>query len=398
MSTTTGTASHRTVAAEALRAIRAGTEPVVELLEGAPDGAVPRFRYATGGYVLDDAYAPHAWATFQWTGFLGGRLWLLADALGDERLRAAAGRLASTVGTTLAAGPPRFSAAGSDLFYAVCLGARATGDAHLADLGLAGARRYAENVDRRLGVYFQVQGTDRAVIDTGLNLLPAYWSGDRELVDVALGHHHRLLDAGIVREDGAAHQAVAFDPETGAPARRWSMQGHAEDAVWARGQAWAIHGHVNAYEASGQERFLDVARRAGRWFVDHLPEDRVPFYDGEDPAVPHVPRDSCAAAIACCALMRLARLDPSSATWADPAADAVLDALLADHLSPGGVLLHSSWGRLPDDKAGAGFSRFPQEDVMPYGNYWIVEALWRRLHEDWSLLALDPGSSQAARA
>lgn len=399
--TTVGTdkaTTRQAAAVRALHAIRAGTEPVVELLEAAPEGAVPRFRYATGAYVLDDAYAPHAWATFQWTGFLGGRLWLLADALGDDRLRDAGRRLASTVAANLAAGPPRFSAAGSDLFYAVCLGARVTGDERLAELGLAGARQYALNVDPELGVYFQVEGTGRAVIDTGLNLLPAFWSGDPELVTIALGHHHRLLDAGIVRDDGAAFQAVSFDDETGAPARRWSMQGHAEDAVWARGQAWAIHGHVNAYEASGEDRFLDVARRAGRWFVEHLPEDHVPFYDGGDPDVPHVPRDSCAAAIACCALMRLARLDPTSAAWADPAADAILDALLHDHLSPGGVLLHSSWGRLPDDKAGAGFSRFPQEDVMPYGNYWIVEALWRRLHEDWSLLALDRRSSQAVRA
>jgi hypothetical protein len=27
---------------------------------------------------------------------------------------------------------------------------------------------------------------------------------------------------------------------------------------------------------------------------------------------------------------------------------------------------------------------------MPYGNYWIVEAAYRHLHPDWSVLALGP--------
>jgi hypothetical protein len=31
--------------------------------------------------------------------------------------------------------------------------------------------------------------------------------------------------------------------------------------------------------------------------------------------------------------------------------------------------------------------RFPQEDVMPYGNYWIAECLFREMSEDWSVLS-----------
>lgn len=377
-----------THAERAFAGIRAGIEPVVELIEHAPSGSVPRFKYTTGGYALDDEYLPDAWATFQWTGFLAGRLWLVADHFNDDRVRTAAERLATTVAAKLAAAPPRFSAAGSDLFYAVCLGARVTGNPTLAQAGLAGARQFARNFGEHLGVFFQVAGTNRAVIDTGLNLLPAYWSRDPDLVEIALTHHRTLLDAGIVRADGSAFQAVEFDGATGTPARRYTMQGHRNDSTWARGQAWAIHGHINAFEATGDETFLDIARRAARWFADHRPKDGVPYYDFDDPAAPDVPRDSCAAAIAACGFLKLAQLDPPSAAWAKPAADDILDTLLEDYLSPGGVLLHSSWGRLPLDKAGAGFSRFPLEDVMPYGNYWIVEALWRRLHADWSLLSL----------
>ncbi|TAJ85504.1 MAG: hypothetical protein EPO41_26180 [Reyranella sp.] len=33
--------------------------------------------------------------------------------------------------------------------------------------------------------------------------------------------------------------------------------------------------------------------------------------------------------------------------------------------------------------------RFPQEDVVPYDNYWIAECLYRELSDDWSALALN---------
>jgi hypothetical protein len=32
--------------------------------------------------------------------------------------------------------------------------------------------------------------------------------------------------------------------------------------------------------------------------------------------------------------------------------------------------------------------RFPQEDVMPYGNYFTTELLYRELTDDWSAFAL----------
>lgn len=380
------------LAQQALEDVRLGLEPVLRLIENSPVDAVPGFKYTTGGYRACEAYLPHDWSTFQWVGFLAGRLWLVADHFDDARVRAAAKKLADVVAGSLSKEPPRFSAAGSDLFYASCLGARLTGDEELAKSALEATRNYRRNFDERLGVFFQVVGVNRAVIDTGLNLLPFYWSAavDPELASIARRHSSNLLKYGIVREDGSAYQAIEFDLESGQPARRYSMQGYKDTTTWARGQSWAMHNYVNVYEATGDPRFLDVARKVCRWYVDHLPLDHVPFYDFADPDAPAVPRDSCSATIASNALLRLARLDDESATWASAAADSLVGELFTNYLSPGGVLLHSSWGRLPPEKAGAGFSRFPLEDVMPYGNYWIVEAAYRYLHADWSALQLDP--------
>ncbi|WP_460464388.1 hypothetical protein [Arthrobacter pigmenti] len=379
-------------ALQALEDVYRGLDPVLNLIEKAPPGSVPAFSYRTGRYSSQPSYLPHAWASFQWVGFLTARLWLVAEHFDDDRVRAAAAQLASTVAHKLASEPPRFSAAGNDLFYASCLGTRLHGDEELAETIMRAVERYAENFDHERRVFFQVVGVNRAVIDTGMNLLPFYWAAQRapKLRDIAVAHNTAMLDYGVVREDGSVYQAIEFNPNTGQPARRYSMQGYRDDTTWARGQAWAMHNYVNVYEATSDPRFLEVSRRVCHWYVNHLPADHVPFYDFEDPSAPDIPRDTCSAAIAANALHRLGRLDTESEPWARPAADSISRSLFLDHLSPGGVLLHSSWGRLPAEKAGAGFSRFPMEDIMPYGNYWVVEAAYRCVHQDWTPLSLAP--------
>lgn len=59
-----------------LAAARRGAEPVVDMLT--TPGVVPRFTYDTGAYIPQPEYLPDTWRDFQWTGFLTGRLWLLA--------------------------------------------------------------------------------------------------------------------------------------------------------------------------------------------------------------------------------------------------------------------------------------------------------------------------------
>jgi unsaturated chondroitin disaccharide hydrolase len=90
------------------------------------------------------------------------------------------------------------------------------------------------------------------------------------------------------------------------------------------------------------------------------------------------------------ASLRLARWLPDRAQRYRDVARETLKVLLADFLTPGGVVLHGSWGRMRHVEAGKPrLGRFPQEDVMPYGNYWIAECLYRELSTDWSILSLD---------
>jgi unsaturated chondroitin disaccharide hydrolase len=88
--------------------------------------------------------------------------------------------------------------------------------------------------------------------------------------------------------------------------------------------------------------------------------------------------------------MRLARWMPDRAERYQSVAQATLKALIADFLTVGGVVLHGSWGRMRHIEPGKPrLGRFPQEDVMPYGNYWIAECLYRALSDDWSVLSLN---------
>jgi unsaturated chondroitin disaccharide hydrolase len=119
----------------------------------------------------------------------------------------------------------------------------------------------------------------------------------------------------------------------------------------------------------------------------------VPYYDFDDPERELLPRDSCAAALSVTALQSYAAA-PGEVTRVSQVIDGVLGELCRNYVSVGGLLLHSSIGRIvklygrTQDRAPPGFrkggvpARFPQEDIMPYGNYFIAEALHRRLRED----------------
>jgi unsaturated chondroitin disaccharide hydrolase len=75
-----------------------------------------------------------------------------------------------------------------------------------------------------------------------------------------------------------------------------------------------------------------------------------------------------------CAPVRHARFQAS--------VDATVAALLERCLGACGILLHGSWGNRREPTShdiAPRVLRFPQEDVVPYGNYFIVELLARRV-------------------
>jgi unsaturated chondroitin disaccharide hydrolase len=377
----------------AVRALRNGADAVCSDI-GLKSG-VPRLNYMTGGYTWDEAYVWDSWADFQWVGFLTGRLWLLHLMTLEQRYADVAMQLCERIGPVLARHPTVFSSTGIDMYYALTLGYQITKRDQLKQWIFAGGDNFANIFDRKANAFLQIANADRIVIDTGLNLPSMLWASRFEPERATLAYHHldTVLEVGLIRENGSNCHAARLDPETRAVTGLFSLQGWTDTSTWARGQGWAMLGFAHGYEVGGDPRYLDAARRAADWYVANVPKDWVPRYDYDEPERETLPYDSCAASIATAVLMRLARWLPDRAEIYRQVARATLTALMSNFLTPGGVLLHGTWGRMRHIENGKPrLGRFPQEDVMPYGNYWIAECLYRELFEDWSVLSLTPNA------
>lgn len=303
-------------------------------------------------------------------------------------------QITERIGPVLATHPTVFSSTGIDMYYALTLGYLLTGQEKIKLWVCAGGQNFANIFDQEANAFLQIAGANRIVIDTGLNLPSMLWASqwDERRSVLAYRHLDTVLDVGLVRPDGSACHAAALDPESREVTGLFSLQGWNNDSVWARGQAWAMLGYAHGYEASGEKRYLDAATRAADWYVDNAPDGWVPRYDYHDPDRDSLPYDSCAACIGTAQLLRLAHWLPERAERYRQVARSTLTALISDFITDSGTVLHGTWGRMRHVEPGKPrLGRFPQEDIMPYGNYWIAECLFRELSEDLSTLSLVHG-------
>jgi unsaturated chondroitin disaccharide hydrolase len=60
-----------------------------------------------------------------------------------------------------------------------------------------------------------------------------------------------------------------------------------------------------AQAARLSDEFVEPAARVTGWYLDHVPQDLVCYWDFDDPAVPAAPKDTSATAIAAAALVKL---------------------------------------------------------------------------------------------
>jgi len=372
---------------EGWESVEAGARPLLRRLEATQWSGYPEMSFLTGGYRLVPSYTVTQEGYFQWIGFLAGRLWLLFLVTGDEEFASAAAKLARKIAPTLELTSHTNADVGFDIYYALCLGAEITHDATLIASARRAVRAMSSLFMRESGTFAQMLPFRASVIDTGGMLLAQLWSArwGSEDAELARRHFRSVLDIGLVRGDGTTAQRVEFDGAGAVSGELHTIQGSGNGSTWSRGQAWAIHGYVSAFECFGDEEFASAADALIGVMLTRLGGRQVPRYDLDVEDRDEWPLDTCSAAMFATALLRWSRLrgDP---TLADRGREILL-ALLADHLSPGGVLLHGTWGRA---RRRFPLGRFPQEDVMPYGNYWVCEAMFRATHSSWSPFDLAP--------
>jgi len=146
----------------------------------------------------------------------------------------------------------------------------------------------------------------------------------------------RHIEAIITRVDRTIERVgdefpYYADPDTGELQSRYNELAHSDETCWARGQGWNIAGLALAYDATGAERYLGALKATTDYYVDHSPNDLVPYWDFEDREIPEAPRDTSAATLAAYGLRSL---DDASAAAAElhRTGATVLSPLVDDYL------------------------------------------------------------------
>lgn len=274
-------------------------------------------------------------------------------------------------------------------------GYRLTKDTMYKRVLLAAADSLAKLFNPRIGTILSWPGMRQTmgwphntIIDNMMNLELLFWAskngGSRHLYDVAVKHAETTM-ANHFRPDYSAYHVVVYDTVTGKKIKGVTHQGYANTSMWARGQSWAIYGFTMVYRETKDPRFLDFAQKVADIYLKRLPEDRVPFWDFDDPSIPNAPRDASAAAISASALLELSGYvkDHDKARYYRSQAETMLNALSAPPYRSGDTnaafLLHST-GNLP--------AKGEIDASIIYADYYYMEGLLRlqRLREGKRLL------------
>lgn len=218
----------------------------------------------------------------------------------------------------------------------------------------------------------------RVIADSMENLPLLYWAhretGNQDFRDVADAHATTVAQY-VVREDGTSYHCYLFDPVTGHPLRGETHQGYAHESCWSRGQAWLIHGFAQAYAYTGEKLYLDTVRKLAGKVESMLGEQTVPPWDYLLPPDAEAHRDSSAGAVTAAGLYLLATFTDSdeAGRWralADRLVDGLLETCdLTKNPAAHGLL----------DFGAAHVKAGRSRAMLPYGDYFFMEALMRSL-------------------
>lgn len=229
----------------------------------------------------------------------------------------------------------------------------------------------------------------RLIIDCLLNLPLLYWAsevtGNPVYAERARAHIHTALKV-LIRPDYSTYHTFYFDPETGKPLRGVTHQGYSADSAWSRGQAWGIYGIALSYRYTKDQSYVKLFEHVANYFISHLPENLIPYWDFVFTDGSGEPRDSSAAAIAACGMLEMAKYLPKEqAEYYTGIAGRLMKALydtcaVKSPEESDGQLLHGVYGR-----------KTPYNDCIDHGidecnlwgDYYYLEGLVR-LSRDWT--------------
>ncbi len=329
----------------------------------------------------------HAWSfepITAWTsGFWPGILWYADEAAPEAGLRPHAEHYTRLL-EPLSLQPPFDHDLGFQLFCSYGHAYRLTGEEAYKSVILRAADTLATLYDPTVGTILSWPWVSarkgwphNTIIDNMMNLELLFWAsrngGADSLYEIAHAHAKTTMDNHF-RPDGSCYHVAVYDTTDGRFLRGVTHQGYADSSAWARGQAWAIYGFTMAYRETGDAAFLPFVEKITAYYLGRLPDDRIPYWDFDDPSIPDAPRDASAAAIVASALIELSQLVGDAEKQAHYLAQAkgMLESLGSEGYRSGGanpsLLLHST-GNWPANSE--------IDASIIYADYYYIEALMR---------------------
>ena len=384
---------------------RWGKHPDAELtvakLEYALDEALKKIDYAlptftdkfpshnSKGNVYSAVSNTSGWNTGFWTGIL----WHAYELSGDTRYKDVA---SSQIASYYERIENKIGVNHHDMgfvFVPSCVAAyKLTGDETARTAAIMAAdhliTRYHEE-SRFIQAWGDVGADDnyRLIVDCLMNIPLLYWAseetGDQKYRDIAYNHYLTTISV-CYREDGSTYHTYYFDKETGEPLRGVTAQGASNESTWSRGQSWGMYGPLLTYIHTEDESALIVFKATLDYYLDHLPEDYVAYWDLSFTSGDTEPRDSSSASIALCAILEgikhLPEDDPDRERYIE-AAKNIMNSLIDNYISvdvphANGLLLHGTYSK----PGGNGV-----DEMNIWGDYFYMEALHRMLDPEWEL-------------
>lgn len=341
-------------------------------------------------YSEDGFYKPTA--NVNWTtGFWTGQIWLAYEWCGEESLKAAG---TVQVESFLNRIEKKIEVDHHDmgfLYTPSCVaGYKLTGNPQAKEAAIKAAAQLVSRF-QPVGGFIQAWGpmnqpeNYRFIIDCLLNLPLLYWAseetGDDSYREIAKKHIDTAI-VNVIREDYSTWHTFFMNMETGEPDHGATCQGYRDGSAWARGQAWGIYGTALAYRYTKEARYLEDFKHVTGYFLEHLPEDLVPYWDLEFTGESSEPRDSSSASIAACGMLEMAEYLPeSAAVYYTGIAKKIMKSVVEryavkDKAESNGLVLHSTYSK-----------KSPYNTCTPegvdecniWGDYFYMEALTRLL-------------------
>ncbi len=351
-------------------------------------------------YSVDNFYAPID--NVDWTnGFWTGEIWLAYEYCKEEERREEAEQLKAAAMVQVASFEKRIKEKIAVdhhdmgfLYTPSCVAAyKLTGSPQAKEAAVLAADQLLCRF-HPVGEFIQAWGpmdepeNYRLIIDCLLNLPLLYWAteetGDEKYREIAEKHIHTAV-ANVIREDASTWHTFFFDMKTGAPHHGATCQGYRDGSAWARGQAWGVYGMACAYRYTKRADYIEKFRRVTEYFLTHLPNDLVPYWDLEFNDGSTEPRDSSSAVIAACGMLEMSKyLSEGEALHYTSIAKKIMKSVydnyaVKDSGISNGLVLHSTYSNHSPYNT---CNHYGVDECNIWGDYFFMEAL-TRMRKNW---------------